>query len=199
MPTGYTDAIKDGISFNTFALNCARAFGATITMRDDAPGGEAIPEVFEPDSYHLKALAAARETLQCLESMTAPECELKAAAEHTAGEVRRIERLKELDDLRQKYTDMLACAESWTAPTPDHVGLKEFMVKQIQDSIKWDCDTSFYAEPAKLLTGLEWAEAAKARALWDIEYHKTKHAAEVKRTDERNAWIAALRASLNPA
>lgn len=41
MPTGYTDAIKDGISFNQFILSCARAFGALITMRDEP---SSVPE-----------------------------------------------------------------------------------------------------------------------------------------------------------
>ena len=199
MPTGYTADIKDGISFNTFAMNCARAFGATISLRDEGGGGEIIPEVFAPNDYHQKALAASREELQALESMTPMECSLKAAADYTAAENRRTERLRELDDLRQKYDDMLVCAESWTAPTPEHVGLKDFMVQQIKESIKWDCGTSYYDEPTKNQTALEWIEQAKAKAIRDIEYHKEQYAAEVKRTEDRNAWVAALRASLNPA
>ena len=35
MPTGYTDKIKDGITFKEYAMGCARAFGALITMRDN--------------------------------------------------------------------------------------------------------------------------------------------------------------------
>ena len=196
MPTGYTSAIKDGISFQTFVMNCARAFGATITLRDESGGGEAIPEQFEPDSYHLRALTTARETLATLESMTPTECDLKAAAEHTTSEVQRLSRIKELDTLRHQYQEMLICAERWVPPTEEHVGLKEFMVKQIQDSINWDCDASFYATPTPNMTGLEWAEAAKEKAIKDIGYHKKKHAEEVERTEQRNTWIAALRSSL---
>jgi hypothetical protein len=196
MPTGYTDAIKDGINFQTFAMNCARAFGATITLRDESVGGEAIPEQFEPDSYHLRALTAARETLSTLESMTTAECDLKAAAEHTTHEVQRLLRIKEKDALRQQYQEMLVCAEQWVPPSEEHAGLKEFMVKQIQDSINWDCDVSFYATPTPNLTGLEWAEAAKEKAIKDISYHKKKHAEEIDRTAQRNAWIGALRNSL---
>lgn len=196
MPTGYTNDIKDGISFQIFAMNCARAFGATITLRDESGGGEAIPEQFEPDSYHLRALTAARETLSTLESMTTAECDLKAAAEHTTAEVQRLSRIKELDTLRQQYQEMLICVEQWVPPSEEHVGLKEFMVKQIQDSINWDCDASFYATPTPNLTGLEWAEAAKDKAIKDIAYHKRKHTEEVERTEQRNTWISALRNSL---
>ncbi|MFI8643839.1 hypothetical protein ACIGJK_03415 [Pseudomonas iridis] len=196
MPTGYTADIKDGISFSTFALNCARAFGATITLRDESGGGEAIPQQFEPDSYHAKALSSDREKLAALESMTLAECELKAAAEHTASEVQRLQRIKEFHDLRQSYDEMLKCAQSWIPPSEEHVGLKDFMVKQITDSLKWDCDTSYYATPTPVLSGLEWLESAKEKTISSIAYHKKAYADEVARTEQRNTWISALRASL---
>ncbi|KKK60691.1 hypothetical protein LCGC14_3021870, partial [marine sediment metagenome] len=31
MPTGYTACIKDGISFEKFVMQCARAMGACVT------------------------------------------------------------------------------------------------------------------------------------------------------------------------
>ena len=34
MPTGYTADIKDGIDFKTYAMNCARAFGARVMLRE---------------------------------------------------------------------------------------------------------------------------------------------------------------------
>lgn len=37
MPTGYTaDLMEKGMEFKPFVLQCARAFGALITMRDDS-------------------------------------------------------------------------------------------------------------------------------------------------------------------
>lgn len=196
MPTGYTADIKDGISFSTFALNCARAFGATITLRDESGGGEKIPEKFEPSDYHAKALDADRETLAALESMTQRECELKAAADHTEAEAQRLSRIKECDDLRQRYEEMLECARLWIPPSEEHAGLKEFMIQQITDSLKWDCDTSYYATPTPVLSGLEWLESAKEKTISSIAYHKKAYADEVARTEQRNTWISALRASL---
>ncbi|MFJ2541067.1 hypothetical protein [Pseudomonas sp. NPDC087614] len=196
MPTGYTADIKDGISFSTFALNCARAFGATITLRDEPGGGEKIPERFEPSDYHAKALDADRETLAALESMTQRECELKAAADHTEAEVQRLSRIKEHDDLRQRYEEMLKCARLWIPPSEEHACLKEFMIQQITDSLKWDCDTSYYATPTPVLSGLEWLESAKEKTISSIAYHKKAYADEVARTEQRNTWISALRASL---
>ena len=51
MPTGYTAAVKDGITFEQFAWSCARAFGALIDMRD-SPTGAPIPQRFEPSQYN---------------------------------------------------------------------------------------------------------------------------------------------------
>ena len=58
MPTGFTCDIKDGITFERFALNCARAFGALINMRDDSLDAE-IPDEIKPSDHHVKALAEA--------------------------------------------------------------------------------------------------------------------------------------------
>lgn len=60
MPTGYTAAIADGIDFKTYALSCARAFGALVEMRDE-PANAPIPEEFKPSSYYVTSLASARE------------------------------------------------------------------------------------------------------------------------------------------
>ena len=65
MPTGYTLDLYDGkdITFEEFALRCARAFGALISMRDE-PIDAPIPERFEPSDYHLKELEKAKKRLK---------------------------------------------------------------------------------------------------------------------------------------
>lgn len=52
MPTGYTAGVKDGTvtDFKAFVMQCARAFGALIDMRDD-PSDVPIPKSFAPSSY----------------------------------------------------------------------------------------------------------------------------------------------------
>ena len=65
MPTGYTLDLYDvkDITFEEFALRCARAFGALISMRDE-PIDAPIPERFEPSDYHLKELEKAKKRLK---------------------------------------------------------------------------------------------------------------------------------------
>jgi hypothetical protein len=68
MPTGYTAAIKDGISFQQFAMACARAFGALVMMRDE-PSSAPIPD-FQPSNFHVEHLELARAELARLQALT---------------------------------------------------------------------------------------------------------------------------------
>lgn len=198
MPTGYTADIKDGISFSTFALNCARAFGATITLRDESGGGDKIPEQFEPSDYHSKALEKAEAELLALRKMTPEACQDRRDSEYAADEDHRLEQLQKNKVQIDSYRSMLEQVKAWTPPSADHVGMKDFMIEQIESSIKFDDTSAYYGSPTERLTGPEWLEQKKAKALKDVDYHKTKHAEEVGRTDQRNAWIKALRDSLQP-
>lgn len=94
---------------------------------------------------------------------------------------------------------MLASVESWVPPTAEHIGMKDFMAKQIRGSIEWDCDKSFYSEPAPKLPGLLWAGKKAAKLGADIAYHEKEYTEEVKRAADRTAWVKALRESLRAA
>jgi hypothetical protein len=199
MPTGYTAAIKDGITFEQFAMNCARAFGACITLRDESGGGEKIPERFEPSDYHQRKLIEARDQIAEIDALTPDECEQRAAEEHRQNEALRCERLRENKALQQKYDQMLDSVNAWIPPSADHLKLREFMRDQIQQSAKFDCDTEFYSKPTQSLNGTEWKAQRIAKLQHDIDYHAREQAAEVGRTNQRNEWIRLLRESLQPA
>jgi len=54
MASGYVHKmLDDKQDFRTFAMSCARAFGALITMRDE-PADAPIPDEFKPDPYHME-------------------------------------------------------------------------------------------------------------------------------------------------
>lgn len=196
MPTGYTAAIKDGITFKQYALSCARAFGALIEMRDK-PSDAPIPEKLKASQYNAeRAAAAACLRLAELEGMTAEQAKRAAANEWDEAETRRAVRLQEIADQRAKYEAMLAAARAWVAPTPDHEGMKKFMCEQIEQSIDWDCDTKYHDKPTERLTGAVWKARAVAAAHKDVAYHTKGQAEEDERTANRNAWIDALRNSL---
>jgi len=196
MPTGYTAAIADGISFNEFVMDCARAMGACITMRDE-PSGTPIPEKFEPSTYHLEAKLAASDRLVELVLMPDEAADAKASEDYEEELSRWSGRIEELKQLSERYSQMLIQVVGWKPPTPDHEGLKKFMEDQIRQSIGWDCDISYYVKnPPVKLTGLQWRAKAREQAQRDYEYHNKNYQEEVERVADRNEWLAALRGSL---
>lgn len=194
MPTGYTADIAKGISFEQFAMNCARAFGACITMRDD-PADTPIPERFVPSDYHAKAIDNCRAKIQQLQNMSAAEMEATAASTYREAMSAHQKRLNENLELRNKYNAMLAQVVKWTPPTKDHVNFKEFMLSQIRESIDWDCSEKYVTAPTAQ-TGEEWHAAAMAEARRSLAYHIKENEEEIARANSRTGWVQALRTSL---
>jgi hypothetical protein len=194
MPTGYTADIAEDITFNQYVWSCARAFGALVMMRDD-PTGTPIPERFEPSDWSVKALAKAKDRLATLQAMSPEAIEANARQDYKDALARHAERKAEYQALRRKYEAMLAQVRAWTSPSKDHDGLKEFMEKQITESIDWDCNESHLAAP-EVQSASVWLTEQIGAAERDIAYHTKAHAEEIERTENRNQWLKALRESV---
>jgi hypothetical protein len=195
MPTGYTDEIAYDIPFEKFVLTCARAFGALIMMRDerlDAP----IPEKFEPSSFHQEMIDKTEARIIAVSAMTAELAETEAQAEYQKEVDYRTSDRKKRDGLRVKYEAMLVQVLAWIPPTPDHNALKTFMQNQIEESIKWDCELGFDESEPEKQNGEAWRVEQLLDLKRDLEYHKKKNAEEIERTEQRNAWVSALRSNL---
>lgn len=197
MPTGYTAFITDGDIDNAgdFLLLCARAFGATISMRDE-PLSKPIPEKFKRDDYHKKALEREIAALERYRSMTQEEI-------HAANKARYEEETsmqkKVLDQYRsqnEKLEAVLAGVEKWVPPTSEHEGLKDFAINQIKISLN---DLSWLDTPIKMASDQEWIESRIRCCLDAIEYHRKKDAEEDARVAERNKWLQDLRDSIQTA
>lgn len=195
MPTGYTADIAKGITFEQYALNCARAFGALIMMRDE-PSSTPIPERFEPSDYHIKALASAKEDLARYDAMSRDDANAAANEDYLAEVERYEKRIADSTELRNKYNAMLAQVVQWDAPTVDHLKLKDFMIEQLRSSIDFDCSTDYYTKPEPLV-GSVWLAQRITKARESVAYHERENAQEIERTNSRNAWIKALRDSLS--
>ena len=195
MPTGYTAKIKDGISFEQFALSCARAFGACVTLRDN-PMDEGIPERFWASKYHAEAIEKCRHELAALALMSDSDCESAAQLSYDAKVKDQTEYINGKIVQRATYEAMLAQVENWTPPTPDHVGLRDFMLQQIRETIRFDCSGDYNKPAIVLETGQEWADKRLWELTRDLEYHKTEYAKEVARAREATEWVRALRGSL---
>lgn len=199
MPTGYTAAVCDGTvtDFTTFALTCARAFGACIMQRDDFMSNPlAMPK---HSTWHDEQIAAQSARLEELLAMSDDEKRNYGRAQIA----RRIAEMRasneKADSIRDRLSRMLDHVRAYVPPTREHVGLKEFMEQQLTETIKHD-GRRYYADeeisrvessdPVEL-HGSEVDEVRKS-----IQYHTEQQAEERERTAGRRAWIAALYESL---
>ncbi|MDP3869142.1 hypothetical protein [Phenylobacterium sp.] len=195
MPTGYTSDVADGkvTDLRTFALRCARGMGACIMMRDD-PWDAPIPERFEPSTtYYDKALAEARAELDALMKMTPADCLAAQHAEREKEIAANIEYRAGKTAQRDRYEAMLAQVEAWET---DAEGIKDFMLEQLRSSINFDCGRDYEPTHPEIIDSGEWRRERMERLAQQIGRHEAERAKEVARTEGRNQWIAALRASL---
>ena len=97
--------------------------------------------------------------------------------------------------MRERYEAMLVQVKAWTPPTSEHQGLKDFMAKQLEESIDFDCGTDCLTVPERL-TGAAYKEQRLHSARRNASYHTEHGEADKKRAEERTAWVRALRQSL---
>lgn len=198
MPTGYTESIANGISFKEFALQCSRAFGAMVSLRDE-PWDTPIPEKFEVTDYHLKEIEKVQKEIHALESLTSNERTQMRLKELEEANISYEKTKKAYSELREKYQKMLAEVLKWVPPSDSHTELKIFMVKQIQDSMKYDCPPEPYHKKKELEELLEdsvWFSAKLTNLNWYLDYHREAYRKEVESTNKRNTWLKLLRDSL---
>lgn len=196
MPTGYTAPVAYGTitSLRAYALQCARAFGATVTMRDDPQAAE-IPERFEPNPLYSEMLTKALVRLRHLHALSPIEAQREMQQQHSADMARWREQT--WDDARQRarYNNMLQEVAAWQPPTPEHDGLHEFMCKQLSESIAFDFGGKYLQMP-RLQRWPEWLAGQIAMADRDVDYYEQHQVDENERTSTRTAWVRDLRASL---
>lgn len=199
MPTGYTAIVaeNDNVSLREFALRCARSFGALIEMRD-APMDTPIPEKFESGDYYAKELEQAKARYEeYIKNPPTDENLARQYEEYAVKETARIESANaERRNMKARYEAMLAKVINWHPPTPEHTGLKEFMIKQLTDSIDGDCKML----DLHIETKEEYIEYMKKREpewlLEEIGFYEERMRKEREAYDAKNKWIEDLRNSL---
>jgi hypothetical protein len=199
MATGYTQKILDGATPREFALECARAFGALIEMRDD-PMGLPIPaELEDQDSERYKSIIEkAQKRIKHVKKMSLARAAKHAQNDydnaknyHTAG-------IQEKAENCFKLAKVMAEVASYTPPTPDHENYKEFMLTQVAETVDWDGNPEHHTkELAKLrvLSPQEWKAKQIERAQWDVDYYTKQLNEHQERHAGRNQWLQDLHRS----
>lgn len=197
MATGYTHDVAEGkvTEFDEFALRCARGMGALILMRDSAKDAP-IPK-FEPSEYTEKRLAEAQANLATVEAWSLDEAEAAQAGERAEKIKARDRYESERNAHADRYRAMIAKVEAWTPPTPDHQGLKDFMLSQLAESLEFDCSPlGDYFDPAPELDAEQYRLRQIVKAAKALASAATAWDEEVQRTEDRNRWVRQLRESL---
>lgn len=157
MLTGLTSKIYEGsdTSLRDFALRCVRQLGAgykASNYGEDELPKDKVPIIIVPE-YYYKNLCDAEQELRYWQSMrdNHPE-ELrklydKKVEEHNLAFDKYNESLGVDLKLRDRYENMLKRVEAWDVKE-DYLSLKELMIKQLKESIAYDCrPTTITYEP----------------------------------------------------
>ncbi|HZJ02733.1 MAG TPA: hypothetical protein VFE20_03470 [Thermoleophilia bacterium] len=195
MPTGYTAGVQEGevTEFRDFALQCARAFGALVALRDE-PLSSDIPDAFKPSPYYENRVKELEVKRTRIEDATDEEIAEKVERlnEERQSDYRRRNEKAALQ--RSRYAAMLEKVEAWEPPTADHHSLKDFMREQLKESIKFDTRISLVApetiDPRSYRIG-RLDEIAK-----ELERARTRMYEECDRAEGRTRWVQQLKASL---
>lgn len=196
MPTGYTADVADGniTDFTEYALQCARNFGACVMLRDE-PLSSDIP-IFEPSDYHQTALEKARQELIEFESMT-KEQRLEFKNAKYDGMIKSNNKIVAEKKIELKrYEAMLEKARAYKSPSPDHDNYAKFLVEQLEESIKWDCDTSYYENTPEKSSFEYWETETLGDLHHSIARHEKEYQKEIERINTRNEWVFKLKESL---
>ena len=193
MTTGYTTGVSTGTvkDFRTFALQCARAFGACVMQRDDP--FENPPELRELSTHYKKGLEKAERRLARVNAMTLQEAKEETKKQYVRALKQWEKSQEENKAAQERYTNMLEKVHAYVPPSPDHVEFKKFMIEQLEESIKFD--VHFYTKPEKL-AAKEWLRQEKEAAKWEVEYNTKYWQEEQDRVANANTWITRLYESL---
>lgn len=193
MPTGYTAKVADGTitSLKDYALICARAMGALVTMRD-LPADAPIPKILEPNDYYSNKIAETKSRMTQILGLSDAESELFARTEYLLKTEEYNKERSKQEKVKSRYEAMIAQVESWDCKAE---GLKDFMLGQLRSGLDFDYVKHYNPEPEKI-TGKEWLEKTLNELEKALAYYQEGHEKEIARTNDRNRWLKALWESL---
>lgn len=191
MPSGYTEGILSGTinDLNDFIWMCARGFGAFITQKDNIDEPPILKE--KPNPYYKNKIKQLLNEQQKYNEYTDNDWQ-KEYFKYIEDQLKDIDNnIKEKIESKEKYENILNQVKEWIPPNENFHKLKSFMINQIEESIDFDCNTSFWQERKNKISNLK-LEQYKRNVLNDINEslisNKKYYDEEVQRVKERNQW-----------
>ena len=197
MPSGLTCKIYEGtdLSLRDFALRCVRQLGAGYTAtnqvekempRDKAP-------IIPVSDYHPKQLARAKEEVKHWMEVEKNPKELDRLYNEYLAKREEENRSYSSDksELKARYLTMKAKVEAWNLPET-YASLKELMLKQINESLDFDCKDYSYLHNYPAPSKEEWLQIKISCACRDVNYHTEEYEKEIKHVKELNDYLQGL-------
>lgn len=199
MPSGYTAKLYEGKpqEFSDFALNCARAIGYAVLMKDDGTGPVTVEGVKGDTEYHKTSILQAGMRMGEITAMSDVQLDERARTQYTKRLKQHLRSNQEGRVLRSRYLNMLSQVEAWSPPTPDHEHLKDHMTDQLKTSISFDCPSRdpFEGHPV-LLSAEEFRQQELGLAQRGFDHNISFFTEQVESNLRRVLWVEQLQASL---
>lgn len=199
MATYYTNKIIDGeiTTVEDFVKICAGEFGVTIDVGDIGTEPKYVPK--KVDSFYGVRIEECKRKLDELGEMSDEEIianreeELQHGIEICRNKIRLAEKnattlvnfIKEIFD--------------WDPPTKEHYKLKEFMINQLHDTIKHDCDIEHFRynlselyQESFTLDAENIRKTLMTKINDDLKYYVELFERETNRATETNIWAEQL-------
>ena len=195
MPTGYTAPVQDGtvVEFKDFAMQCARAFGGMIHMREDSQKAEYRPATVS--DYYPNAIESTLAEIAEVEAWTAKDAMIAALTAWGRNLVADAEARKRSAAYKERYDAMLAQVATWEPPTEEHQGLKDFMVSQLEDSIKFDVhdydERPLYSDLSEPTDGFDFKAQKLASLYQSLAYHQAQFDEDIESMREKRCVMYA--------
>lgn len=200
MPTGYTAGVADGsiTSFKDYALMCARAFGASLHLRDESLSID-LPEEEEStySTYYNDKLRETQAELDKISSMSESDLLALYKEEHDNNISYINDRISENNLIKDRYTAMLEFAKRFNPPSDKHINYCKFLISQLKESIDFDCDISYYEKQKKGKSFAEWLSDKKKDLNYLLAYYQEQLEKETERINSNNKWIRDLKEALD--
>ena len=201
MPSGLTCKIYSGeeLSLRDFALRCVKQLGAGYHASQH--GDKDLPKdkapILKVADYHPKKIEEAKADLQYYSGLlnNLEVAQKLYDEEYNANMKYNAETNEEREKLKERYEIVLKKVENWAIPA-EYNSLKELMLKQLKESIKWDC-TPYTPYKEEKISVEEWVRSKIKMAVRDVEYHTEELRQETLRIAEYNNYLKGLYEALD--
>lgn len=200
MPSYYTADIYDGkdISFQEFALKCARAFGALVHMRDE-PLNTPLSRPTISD-YHTNEIKNIENEFALFLQSSTEQRKKMFEIEMEKEEAYYIKEIEKVKQTKNKYLTLIDDVKAYKPQSKELKEFKNFMFDQLIDGMKYDCSNEDWynksIQSIKEETFETWEEERMNLYNSKLGYQKEALKKEKESIELANKWIDELYKSL---